>query len=123
MLTWGRAFWKGLIIFLWSALWSIAGMLIFLLLGSTLLVNLINDPQQIIDNPESAISLMGPFVLIILVVGVFIGIATYASAVKVITETAIEEVKKTQYMQSFSMPPPLPPTPAQPVGADKNENQ
>jgi hypothetical protein len=122
MLAWRRAFWKGLIIFLWSALWSIAGMLVFLLLGSTLLVNLINDPQQIIDNPELAVSLMGPFILVILVVGVFIGIATYASAVKVITETAIEEIKKTQYMQPFSMPPPLPPTPTEAVGPDKGEN-
>jgi hypothetical protein len=122
MLTWRRAFWKGFLIFLWSALWSVAGMLIFLLLGSTLLVNLMSDPQQIIDNPELAISLMEPFILIILVVGIFIGIATYASAVKVIVETAVEEVKKTQYMQPFSIPPPLPPTP-QLDRPDLRENQ
>jgi len=127
MIGWSKAFWKGFVIFLWSALWATVGVLIFFLLSASIfasMVTMIQNPQDIINNPqimnEIMQNYMGPIFLIIIVVGVFVGVATYASVVKVITETVMEEVKKVPPIQTIAIPPPPPlpqvqqPSPNQP---------
>jgi len=116
-MNWSKAFWKGSIIFLWTVLWSIVGLLIFFLLSSSLLagmLSVIEDPQEIINNPEIASELMmkfmGPIILITILIMAFIGIATYATLVKVISDTIVEEIKLSNIRLLPIPPPPPPPT-------------
>ena len=116
MIGWSKAFWKGFVIFLWGALWAIIGVLIFFFLSISIfasVVSVISNPQDIINNPDIISQVLqdniGPITLIIIVVGVFVGVATFASVVKVITDTVMEEVKKAQPIQTIPLPPPPPP--------------
>jgi len=126
-MNWSKAFWKGSIIFLWTVLWSIVGLLIFFLLSSSLLagmLSVIEDPQEIINNPEIASELMmkfmGPIILITILIMAFIGIATYATLVKIISDTIVEEIKLSN-IRLLSIPPP-PPPPTSPH-EDKSNNE
>jgi len=121
MMNWSKAFWKGFIIFLWSILWSIVGMLIFLLLSASIfasMMNMIKDPQDIIRNPqiisEITSNYVGPLMLIMVIVAIFVGIATYASVVKVISDTILDEIKKAPLIQHIPPPPPPPPPQMEP---------
>jgi len=112
-MNWSKAFWKGSIIFLWTVLWSIVGLLIFFLLSSSLLagmLSVIEDPQEIINNPEIASELMMKFMGPIILIMAFIGIATYATLVKVISDTIVEEIKLSNIRLLPIPPPPPPPT-------------
>jgi len=115
MIGWGKAFWKGLIIFSWVLLWAIIGALIFIFLIVSVLagaVSMIGNPgnsTQIITQVQPIIEkYAGPILLIFIFVGVFVGVATFASVVKVISDTVIEEVKKSQMIPTLPIPPPPP---------------
>ncbi|MEM3404382.1 MAG: hypothetical protein QXJ17_07605 [Nitrososphaeria archaeon] len=117
-MNWSKAFWKGFLIFLWTVLWSIVGLLVFFLLSSSLLagmLSIIEDPQEIINNPEIASQLamqfIGPIMLITILVTAFVGIATYATLVKIISETVAEEIKSSNIKVLPIPPPPPPPIP------------
>lgn len=115
MMSWSKAFWKGFIIFLWTALWAIVGVLIFFLLSTSIfasMVSIIQNPQDVINNPQLVNDIVqkyiGPIMLIIILVAIFVGIATYATIVRVITNTVMEEIKKTPSIQMLNISPPPP---------------
>jgi hypothetical protein len=117
MIGWGKAFWKGLIIFSWAILWAIIGALIFIFLSVSILAGVVSmigntgnlNSTQIITQVQPIIQkYAGPILLIFIFVGVFVGVATFASVVKVISDTVIEEVKKSQMIQTVPIPPPPP---------------
>ncbi len=117
MIGWGKAFWNGFIIFLWVALWAIIGALIFIFLSVSILASLVSrignlgnlNSTQIVTQVQPIIQqYAGPILLIFIFVGFFVGVATFASVVKVISNTVIEEVKKSQMIQTVQIPPPPP---------------
>jgi hypothetical protein len=123
MIGWGKAFWKGFVIFLWTALWAIIGALIFIFFSVSILAGAVsmignsgnlNSTQIIIQAGTIIQQYAGPILLIFIFVGVFVGVATFASVVKVISDTVIEEVKKSQTIQTVPIPPPPPMAQIQP---------
>ena len=130
MMGWSKAFWKGFVIFLWTTLWVIVGVLIFFLLSASIfasMVSMIQNPQDIINNPqlmdEIVLNYMGPIMLIIILVSIFVGIATYASIVRVITNTVMEEIKKTPPIQTLNIPPPPPAPQVQQFGSNQSKEE
>ena len=88
MVSWGYAFKRGGIIWLWTIVWGIIGSVIALLISGGSLLLLISDP--------SSTTLAGSIIGI--VVGIIVGalitsIGNYAAIVK-ITLDSIEETKK-----------------------------
>lgn len=100
MVSWGKAFRKGLTIFLWSLVWIIVSSIIILLgagglAASTFFGSTSPFEARPASNPGGFV-----FSLIVLIVGLIIGaIGTYATIVKVIVETALEEAKKQKVHQ------------------------
>jgi hypothetical protein len=68
----------------------------------------LNSTQIIIQAGTIIQQYAGPILLIFIFVGVFVGVATFASVVRVISDTVIEEVKKSQMVQTVPIPPPPP---------------
>lgn len=116
MITWSKAFYKGFIILLWSILWGIVGFLLFSLIISSILTGVIvsfEDPTQIINNPQILQQIVAqyawPIMLAFIVVFAIISVAVYATLVKVIGNTVLDEVKKTSQLPTIPVPPPPPP--------------
>lgn len=87
MVSWGYAFRRGLVIWLWTILWGIIGGVIALVISGGSLLALITNPT----GPVAAGAIAGMFA------GVFIGglvasIGNYATMVKIILES--EETQK-----------------------------
>lgn len=117
MISWSKAFYKGFIILSWSILWAIVGFLLFSFAISSILAGLttaVEDPMQIMNNPqvlqEIVANYMWPIMLSIIIISIFVGVAVYATLVKVIGNTILEEIRKTSPVQTLLIPP-LPPPP------------
>ena len=92
MTSWGFAFRKGLVIWLWSIVWGIIGAIIGIVISGGSLFAIIMDPTALTSPSTMAGAMLGMFA------GIFIGsliamIGMYAAMVKIITE-AVEELKK-----------------------------
>jgi hypothetical protein len=116
MITWSKAFYKGFIILLWSILWGIVGFLLFSLTISSLLSGALvspEDPTQIINNPQLLQEIVAqyawPIMLAFIIIFALISVAVYATLVKVIGNTVLDEVKKTSQLPTIPVPPPPPP--------------
>ncbi|MCX8188265.1 MAG: hypothetical protein N3F64_00970 [Nitrososphaeria archaeon] len=116
MISWSKAFYKGFIILLWSILWAIVGFLLFSFAISSILasfITVVEDPTQIINNPqilqEIVTNYMWPIMLSFIVISIFVGVAVYATMIKVIGNTILEEIKKMPSAQTLPVPPPPPP--------------
>ncbi|MEM0385662.1 MAG: hypothetical protein QXG36_05025 [Nitrososphaeria archaeon] len=116
MINWSKAFYKGFIILLWSILWAIVGFLLFSFAISSILagfITVVEDPTQIMNNPqilqEIVTNYMWPIMLSFIIISIFVGVAVYATLVKVIGNTVLEEIKKTSPIQTLPVPPPPPP--------------
>ncbi|MGB9727652.1 MAG: hypothetical protein ACPLZF_04510 [Nitrososphaeria archaeon] len=121
MITWSKAFYKGFIILLWSILWGIVGFLLFSLIISSILTGVLvsfEDPTQIINNPQILQQIVAqyawPIMLAFILIFAIISVAVYATLVKVIGNTVLDEVKKTSPLQTIPVPPPPPPPPIEP---------
>jgi len=130
MMGWSKAFWKGFVIFLWTALWAIVGVLIFFLLSASIfasMVSIIQNPQDVINNPQLINDIVqkyiGPIMLIIILVAIFVGIATYATIVRVITNTVMEEIKRTPSIQMLNIPPPPPASSVQQFESNQSKEE
>jgi multisubunit Na+/H+ antiporter MnhC subunit len=130
MMGWSKAFWKGFVIFLWTALWAIVGVLIFSLLSASIfasMVSIIQNPQDVINNPQLINDIVqkyiGPIMLIIILVAIFVGIATYATIVRVITNTVMEEIKRTPSIQMLNIPPPPPASSVQQFESNQSKEE
>ena len=116
MITWSKAFYKGFIILLWSILWGIVGFLLFSLTISSLLTGVLvslEDPTQIINNPQVLQKIVEqyawPIMLAFIIIFALISVAVYATLVKVIGNTVLDEVKRTSQLPTIPVPPPPPP--------------
>jgi hypothetical protein len=92
MVSWGFAFKKGAIIFLWSIVWGIIGGVIFLIIGGAGWFGAIG---AIIADPTDISPIMGAMGLMIaggVIGGIISGIGMYATMVKIIVET-VQELK------------------------------
>ncbi len=92
MTSWGFAFRKGLIIWLWSILWGIIGAIIGAIISGGSLMTMFMDPTALLSPTAMAGAMLG------MLAGIFIGslialIGMYAAMVKIITE-AVEELKR-----------------------------
>ena len=95
MVSWGFAFKKGLIIFLWSIVWGIAGMVIATIISGGAVFMLIMDPTAV-TGPAVVGSLLGIFAGIL--IGVLVAsIGNYATIVKITLES-VEETKRTEHL-------------------------
>jgi len=121
MITWGKAFYKGFIILLWSILWGIVGFLLFSLTISSLLTGALvslGNPTQIINNPQLLQEIVAryawPIMLAFIIIFALISVAVYATLVKVIGNTVLDEVKKAPQLPTIPVPPPPPIEPEKP---------
>jgi hypothetical protein len=91
MVSWGFAFKKGLIIFLWTIVWGIIGSVIGFVLGGTALFAIMTNPPADVGGLLMAmIGIMGAFG-----VGSLITIIlAYATIVKITMESTLEEARK-----------------------------
>jgi hypothetical protein len=92
MVSWGFAFRKGLVIWLWSILWGIVGGIIGAFISGGSLFTFALDPMAYQDPSAMAGMFLG------MMAGVFIGaliaaIGMFASVVKIVVE-ATEEAKR-----------------------------
>lgn len=117
MISWSRAFYKGFVILLWTVLWVIVGFLILSFAISSFLAGVlasIEDPMQIVSNPQLISQIVAeyawPIMLVTVIVSVIIAVAIYATLVKVIGNTVLDEIRRTSPLQTLPVPPPPPPT-------------
>lgn len=117
MVSWGFAFKKGFILWLWCILWVIVGSLIFGVIGvgSLLpLVDVILNPTPEKLAPEALAGAMLPTIIGV-IVGIFICsfialIGVFASIVKVVTD-AVEEQPLKRTLAEVPIERPTVPTP------------
>jgi len=95
MVSWGFAFKKGAIIFLWSIVWGIIGGVIFLLISGAAWLGAIGAIMADPTNPANISAIWGAMGLMIagsVIGGIISSIGLYATLVKKIVET-VQELK------------------------------
>jgi len=90
MVSWGFAFKKGFIIFLWSIVWGIIGGIITMVIGGSSIV-------LILTNPSNSNAWIGGLAL--MVIGSLIGsliaaVLVFATILKITMESTLEEARK-----------------------------
>lgn len=93
MVSWSFAFKKGFVIWLWSIVWGIIGGIIGAIISGGSLFTIAFNPSAWTDPGAMAGAFIG------MMAGVFIGaliasIGMFASVVKIVVESAVEESKK-----------------------------
>ena len=89
MVSWGFAFKKGAIIFLWNILWTIVFMVF---VGIGMGVGLF--AVILADNPMQALGGAIGGMVIVVIGGIIYQILTYATIFKITMESTLEEAKK-----------------------------
>jgi hypothetical protein len=95
MVSWGFAFKKGFIIFLWSIVWIIIGTVIGAVIGGAALFGTLMSEMSK-ATPDFGV-IMGGFVLAMVgfaIGGIISTILVYATILKITMETTLEEAKK-----------------------------
>jgi hypothetical protein len=95
MVSWGFAFKKGFIMFLWSIVWIIIGTIIGAVIGGAALFGTLMSEMSK-TTPDFGV-IMGGFVLAMVgfaIGGIISTILVYATILKITMETTLEEAKK-----------------------------
>lgn len=95
MVSWGFAFKKWFIIFLWSIVWGIAGMIIATVISGGAVFMLIMNPSAV-TGPAFLGTFLGIFAGI-LIGALVASIGNYATIVKITLES-VEETKRTEHL-------------------------
>ncbi|MFQ5951718.1 MAG: hypothetical protein ACE5KH_06515 [Candidatus Geothermarchaeales archaeon] len=93
MVSWGRAFWKGFVILLWTMVWAIVGGIVMALSMGAAIFGVLADPTYFFLSSPGLLAGAG---LIGFIIGtIIVALGSYAAIVKVTVDTAREELRSS----------------------------
>ncbi len=105
MVSWGFAFRKGLVIFLWSIVWAIIGVVISSVIAGVAVLNILSNRTA-----ANAFASLGIIIAGFIVGYLIYSIGVYATIVKVTMEGMAQQATmaemQTRTMSSMGAPPP-----------------